>query len=190
MKRRIQVIGASGSGKTTVAARLATILGIPHVELDALHWLPGWIERDGDGFRALVRDAVAGDGWVVDGNYTRLVDDLLGERVEMIVWLDLPLHLTVARQLHRSWRRARAREMLWGTNVERFWPQLAIWNRERSIVGYSLATHRRRRRQSLALMRDVCRSHRRFVRLTSPRQVERFVASVEARVRAERAEVP
>ncbi len=37
--RRVNVIGTSGSGKTTVAAALADRLGIRHVELDALSWV-------------------------------------------------------------------------------------------------------------------------------------------------------
>jgi len=35
--QRISVVGTSGSGKTTVARRIAEALGFPHVELDALH---------------------------------------------------------------------------------------------------------------------------------------------------------
>jgi adenylate kinase family enzyme len=48
---RIVVKGASGSGKTQVAARLAVDLGVPHVELDALHWGPNWSEPTLDEFR-------------------------------------------------------------------------------------------------------------------------------------------
>jgi len=42
--QRINVVGTSGSGKTTVARRAAEALGVPFVELDALHWEPGWQE--------------------------------------------------------------------------------------------------------------------------------------------------
>jgi len=42
--RRVAVYGQTGSGKTTVAARIARCLGVPHIELDAIHWLPGWAE--------------------------------------------------------------------------------------------------------------------------------------------------
>jgi len=176
--RRIQIMGSSGSGKTTLAARLASHLDVPHVELDALSWLPGWTERDINEFRALVDAATDRDGWVVDGNYTTHLGDLLRERTEMVVWLDLPLSQMVARQLRRSWRRWRAREVLWDTNVERFWPHLAIWDPRRSLVAYSLSTHRRRRSQTLAMMHDPRLAHVRFVRLTSQREVDRFLASM------------
>jgi dephospho-CoA kinase len=33
---RILVAGTSGAGKTTVASRVATLLDLPHVEIDAL----------------------------------------------------------------------------------------------------------------------------------------------------------
>jgi adenylate kinase family enzyme len=36
--RRIVVIGATGSGKSTFAQRLARSLGVTFVELDALFW--------------------------------------------------------------------------------------------------------------------------------------------------------
>ena len=35
---RILIAGPSGSGKTTFAARLGRLLGIPHTEMDSLHW--------------------------------------------------------------------------------------------------------------------------------------------------------
>lgn len=37
---RVVIIGTSCSGKTTLAGTLAAALATPHIELDALHWLP------------------------------------------------------------------------------------------------------------------------------------------------------
>ena len=56
---RVVVVGCSGSGKTTFARQLARLLGSPHIELDALHWLPNWVPRPTNEFRALVAQAVA-----------------------------------------------------------------------------------------------------------------------------------
>ncbi len=179
MSRRIQVMGQSGSGKSTLGLRLAEVLGVPHVELDALFWLPNWVERDGDEFRAMVAAATAGDAWVVSGNYSGRVRDLTWPRASMVVWLDLPLYVTLPRLIARSWRRWRQREVLWGTNVERFWPQLAVWDAN-SLVGYSLRARPRFRALMLGALADPEWAQARWIRLTSQREVDRFLASFMA----------
>lgn len=42
---RVLVVGTSGAGKTTLAARVARAWRLPRVELDALHHGPGWVPR-------------------------------------------------------------------------------------------------------------------------------------------------
>src|SRR4051812_15248546 len=88
--KRIVVIGTSGSGKTTLARRLAAKLGSPHVEIDALNWGPNWTAATAEQLRAKVEQALAGDGWVVDGNYSR-VRSYIWSRATTLVWLDYPL---------------------------------------------------------------------------------------------------
>src|SRR5437016_1896693 len=80
---RIVVIGTSGSGKTTQARHLSERLGIPHVELDALHWVPGWTEAPTDALRERVTEALAGDAWLVDGNYS-VVRDIVWPRADTV----------------------------------------------------------------------------------------------------------
>ena len=100
LPRRVWICGLSGSGKTTVARRVATILDVPHVELDALHWRhrPDWGMPSDEEFLPEVREATAGDAWVVEGNYSRS-RDIFWPRVELMVWLDLPLRTTCWRVL-------------------------------------------------------------------------------------------
>lgn len=175
--KRIQVMGSSGSGKSTVGLRLAEALGVPHVELDALFWQPSWVESEAEDFRTRVAAATEGERWVVSGNYTGRLNALLWQRAEMVIWLDLPQRITVSRMLIRSWRRWRTNELLWGTNRERFWPQLAFWD-PTSLLGYSLSAHPRMRQLMTDAMADPRWVHVRFVRLTSQREVDRFVASM------------
>ena len=52
--RRVNVKGTSGSGKTTFARELAEQLGVPFVELDALHHGPNWAEPTNEEFRGRV----------------------------------------------------------------------------------------------------------------------------------------
>ena len=41
--QRTIVIGTSGSGKSTIAQRIAQIVHAPYIEMDALNWEPNWV---------------------------------------------------------------------------------------------------------------------------------------------------
>ena len=68
--RRVSVVENSGSGKSTLAKSLGLVLGVPHLELDAVFHQPGWVPLPDDEFRRAVAADVAADGWVTDGNYS------------------------------------------------------------------------------------------------------------------------
>ena len=111
--QRVVVVGAAGSGKTTLARAIAGPVGVEAVDIDDLFWQPGWVESDRDTLRARVNAVTAGDRWVVAGNYTRSLKDLLWHRADTLVWLDLPRRVTYRRMLARCWRDALARRELW-----------------------------------------------------------------------------
>ncbi len=67
--RRISIVGCPGSGKTTVARRLAEILNLEHVELDSVFHQPNWEPLPSDEFQCRVELRLRSDGWVCDGNY-------------------------------------------------------------------------------------------------------------------------
>lgn len=73
--RRIMICGPSNSGKSTLAAALARKLEIEVVHLDLLRHLPNtnWVQRPDEDFARLHDQAIEGDGWAMDGNYSRLV---------------------------------------------------------------------------------------------------------------------
>jgi len=134
---RIHVIGSSCSGKSSLAERLARGLAVPLVELDALNWEPNWVglsTAEPDEFERRLRAATAGDAWVVAGSYARFSERVFWPRLETVIWLDLPLPLLLVRALTRSWRRWRSRELLWGTNYERFWSQFMVWRKDRVVA--------------------------------------------------------
>jgi adenylate kinase family enzyme len=72
--QRISIVGTTGSGKTTLARSIAQSLQFPHVELDSLHWEPNWTTALLPVFRSRVSEALQGDRWVVDGNYSIVRD--------------------------------------------------------------------------------------------------------------------
>ena len=181
--RRVQVMGSSNSGKSTLARRLAEALNADFVELDALNWLPDWVglnETNPDELLRRIEQATYGDAWVVAGNYSRFTQRVLWPRLDTVIWLDLPLPLLLWRALRRSWQRARTKELLWGTNVERFWPQLAFWRKENSLVYWIVTNQRRWQKSMCAATKDPRWAHIRFVTLGSAREIDRFAAGVEA----------
>ena len=175
--RRIHVVGNSCSGKSVFSERLAAALQVPFVELDALNWQPGWVglnETDPERFESLMAKATAGDAWVLAGSYMSFSQRVFWPRLETVIWLDLPMHLLVWRVLRRSWTRWRSKELLWGTNYERFWPQLMVWKREDSLVWWIVTQHGRKRRDMRLYMSEPRWRHIRFVRLGSSAAVEGF----------------
>lgn len=169
----ILIVGPSGAGKSTLARALAERLGLRAIELDALAWNPGWALAPDEELRARIAAATDEDGWVADGNYTRL-RDITWARASTAVWLDLPLRTLLPRIVRRSWRRWRQNEVLWGTNQETFWEHFLP--NDRSLIWFTVRTHRRRRRDLAAAMRSDEWPRLRWVRLRSPRDVERWLA--------------
>jgi len=127
MTRRIVIYGTSGVGKTTLGADLAGRLGVPFIELDALHHGPNWAEPPADVFRATVRAAMdaAPDGWVIDGNYMSKLGDTVSAAADTIVWLDLPLWVMFPRLWRRTMHRIRNDVELWNGNRETWRDQFA-----------------------------------------------------------------
>lgn len=169
--QRIVIIGPSCSGKSTLGERLAERIGAPFVELDALYWKPNWQPSGDEEFQQRIREATAGDRWVVAGNYRRHTVDGLWPRAESIVWLDFPMQLVVRRIITRSWQRSRRNELLWGTNYERFWPQLKLWNQDESLIAYTWRNYPAQARYYEAAMVDPAFAHLRFIHLRSPAEV-------------------
>ena len=127
---RIAISGPSGSGKTKLAAELAARLGVRHVEIDALHHGQNWESCGPEVLRERVAAALAGDGWVSDGTYRSMLGDLVYERAETFVWLDLPVPLVMWRLVRRTRVRSRDKLELWNGNVEPGWREsvpMLIW---------------------------------------------------------------
>ena len=172
LHKRIVVIGTTGSGKSMLGERLGARLGLEYIDLDALFWKPNWIEIAREEFRARVETATRTPGWVVAGNY-RSVRDILWPRAEAVIWLDYPFLVIFVQLWRRTWRRWRSKELLWGTNYERFWPQLKLWSKD-SLFNWLLQTYWRRKREFPVLFAQPEYQHLSIYRFKSPRETEEW----------------
>ncbi len=97
---RVLVIGPCGAGKSTLARQVAQRLDLPLFHLDQIHWGPGWVEGDDEELRSRVREIVATDRWLIDGNYGGTMDERL-PRATAVIQLAFPIRLCLWRVIKR-----------------------------------------------------------------------------------------
>jgi adenylate kinase family enzyme len=171
--RRVSIVGNAGSGKTTLGRALAGRLGVSFVELDSVFHQPGWRPLPVDEFRRHVEAVVAGDGWVVDGNYSA-VRDLVWARADTVVWIDLPRRAVMRQVVGRTLRRTLTRVELWNGNRE---PLTGLFrlDPERSIIRWAWVKHDVYAQRFAAAARDPGLGHLSFVRVGSRRDAARLI---------------
>jgi adenylate kinase family enzyme len=174
--RRVSVVGSTGAGKTTFAARLAARMGVPHIELDAIDWGPDWTPLDAETLAVRVGDATDSDGWVCDGNYSG-VRPIVLERADTVVWLDLPLRTCLVRTLRRTAHRIRSREELWGGNRES-WREVFV-GRE-ALFWWLVSQHRRKRRDYEARFAAMDPERLRVFRFRTSDEADRWLDGLSA----------
>jgi len=165
--RRIVVAGVSGTGKTTLAGRIAVLLDIEHTEIDALFHGPGWTPRPE--FLHDVQRLTQSEAWVTEWQYAD-ARPLVAERADLMVWLDLPFRVTLARVVRRTVRRRLRREELWNGNRER--PLWTFFTDREHIVRWAIRTRNKYDERIAALARD---GHV-VVRLRTTAEVDRWLA--------------
>ena len=170
---RIAIAGASGAGKTTLAARLASVHGLPRVELDALYYGPGWTRRDD--LEATARAALGGPRWITEWQYDEVIP-LLAERADLVIWLDYPRRTTATSVLLRTALRRLHHEVLWAGNREGGLLS-AVWNPHHALR-YAVTTGGRRLRAQLAPVLDPARDRPEVWRFGSPAQLSAWTSSL------------
>ena len=174
--QRIIVIGTTSSGKSTLAEKLSEKLGLDFVELDALYWQPNWQGTPDNEFAAKVDDATRGDRWVVAGNYSR-TRPITWPRAQLIVWLDYAFPVVFWRLLTRTVRRNWTKEVLWGTNTDRFWDHFKLWSDE-SLFKWLIKTYWRRKREIPFLFENPEYKHLDLIHFKTPKETDVWLAQL------------
>ena len=168
---RVAIAGVSGAGKTTLATRLSFVAGIPHTELDALHWGPDWTTRPE--FMDDVRELVARDRWITEWQY-RAARATVIERATLLVWLDVPFSTTLARAVRRTVRRRIRDEELWNGNREPGIRHAVL--RPDGVIRWAIST--RRKYRALVAATRAKRPELPVLRLRTQRDVEALIDAV------------
>jgi adenylate kinase family enzyme len=172
--RRILVLGSSGSGKTHLSHRLAGILGIDPIHLDAYFWQPGARPRGDREWRGVVPKLVQRESWIMDGTYERSLD-LRIPYADAIILLDCPSNRCLKRVLERE------KEFDGKTRRDRVdgCSERIDWNHVRYVMQYSEVTHPR-------IIASIERygSETPVVAIDAPEAVEVFVSKLESTVAA------
>jgi adenylate kinase family enzyme len=152
--QRVVIVGPGAAGKSTLAARLSKITGLPVIELDKLFWRPGLVPAPPGQWAATERELAEQESWIMDGDLGPY--DISGVRfqaADTVVFLDFSPARCTWRAIRRSRERADFRVWVW--------------------------TYRRRSRP---LVRRLIAEHARGADLQvlpTPRAVRRFLAQAE-----------
>jgi adenylate kinase family enzyme len=173
---RIIVIGTTSSGKSTLAERIAKRLDMDFIELDALHWEPGWQEAPLEVFRVRVETAIKAERWIVAGNY-HVVRDLIWPKAEAVIWLDYSLLRIFWQLTCHTFKRWWTQEPLWGTNRERLWVHFKLWSQE-SLFHWLFKTYWRRKRETPELLALPEHRHLKLIRFKHPRESQKWLKTI------------
>jgi adenylate kinase family enzyme len=167
---RVLIYGVTGSGKTRLAAALAERTGLPWYSVDdVIGWAPGWIEIDRAEQRRRVEQICAGERWILDTAYSHW-RDVVFARVQLVVALDFPRAVSLARLLRRTAGRVITQEPVCNGNRESLRSALS----RDSIIAWHFRSFARKRQRIRHWLVDPGAPP--TVRLPSPRAARRWLA--------------
>lgn len=113
--KKVIIIGCPGSGKSTFAKALHEKTGLPLFHLDMMYWNADKTIVEKPVFRQRLSDAMAGEEWIIDGNYGSTMELRL-QACDTVFFLDYPVELCLEGVRAR---RGKARtDMPWVEAVE------------------------------------------------------------------------
>lgn len=167
--KRILVIGSSGAGKSTFSKRLHEATNIKLIHLDQLHWKPNWTEPSKDEWQNIIKQAIEGEEWIMDGNFSGTMEMRI-EASDTIIFLDFPRVICIWRILKRvaKYRKTNRPDMAEGCNEKLDFPFLKwVWeypNRTKPKVEALLQKHQ---------------NGKKIFQFKSNKEVENFFVSME-----------
>ena len=153
---KIQVVGTSGSGKSTFANEIASLFSYPHIEIDNLLFEQNWKMRPKDDFDTDLAKAIQQDNWVACGNYFSSKANIY-EAADIVVWMNYPLYKILWQVTHRTIHNIWTKKPCCNGNIETIRQQFFSKN---SIFIWVLGSHRRRVKKYTALSKNPDHTHK------------------------------
>ena len=167
---RIYVTGVSAAGKSDLARRISDALRLPYVELDELYWKTNWVGASDLEMSDNLWQELSKDKWVIDGRQDLSQDTLIVPRSQVVIWLDLPLHVITYQVIKRTLQRATKRRRLWAGNIENPWLAIVNW------IRFTFVPYYRLRQNYIEQYRDSQDLEFALVRFRNRKQISDFVS--------------
>ena len=84
---RIIVIGPPGSGKSTFARKLHSLLALPLHHLDNIWWKPDGSHISREEFDDKLNELLKEENWIIEGNYSRTFETRI-KAADTVIFLD------------------------------------------------------------------------------------------------------
>ena len=170
---KIAILGFSGCGKSTLAQKLGKKYNLPVLHLDRVHFAANWVERElEDKLRDTADFLDSHDSWVMDGNYSNLLQERRLEEADRIIILELNCFVCLWRILKR-----------WLTYKGRSRPDMAAGCEEKvdwEFLRWVLHDGRTKKRK--AHMNEIARRYpNKCVRIRTRKEQKAFLAKEDLR---------
>ena len=87
--KRVAVIGCPGGGKSTFSRALRDRVDLPLYHLDAIYWRDDRTHLSREEFYPLMREIIAREEWIMDGNYNATLEWRISA-CDLLIFLDYP----------------------------------------------------------------------------------------------------